>query len=196
MKAGVNPQRVRTIKEGPDRPGTVVYWMSRDQRAQDNWAFLYAQQRAEERRQGLAVMFCLRPAFLDATRRHYEFMLKGLQEVEKELRRHKVPFFLLAGEAEKLVPRFVKDVGAGLLVTDFSPLRICRQWKAAVAEKINIPLYEVDAQSNLSPYLHFGQLAAQRVALATRPYARRQESRRAFLEELILNDHLKREDGQ
>ena len=46
----VLPQRVRVIggkaKIGSsvDEGKSVIYWMSRDQRVQDNWAFLYAQE--------------------------------------------------------------------------------------------------------------------------------------------------------
>ena len=47
-----------------------------------------------------------------------------------------------------------------------------------------------DAQSNLSPYLHFGHISAQRIALeVTKPDADR-ESREAFLEELIVRREL------
>jgi len=48
---------------------------------------------------------------------------------------------------------------------------------------------EMEAQSNLSPYLHFGQIAAQRVALEVRkaPFS---ESQSAFLEELIVRREL------
>ena len=34
---------------------TVLYWMSRDQRVNDNWALLYAQQQAVKNRSGLGV---------------------------------------------------------------------------------------------------------------------------------------------
>lgn len=49
----------------------------------------------------------------------------------------------------------------------------------------------VDGQSNMSPYLHFGQLSAQRVALevqAARGF--RREDKDAFLEELIVRREL------
>ncbi|EMP37636.1 Deoxyribodipyrimidine photo-lyase [Chelonia mydas] len=57
--------------------------MSRDQRVQDNWAFLYAQRLALKQQLPLHVCFCLVPKFLEATIRHFSFMLKGLQEVAK-----------------------------------------------------------------------------------------------------------------
>lgn len=47
----------------------------------DNWAFLYAQRLALKQELPLRVCFCLVPKFLDATIRHYDFMLKGLQEM-------------------------------------------------------------------------------------------------------------------
>jgi deoxyribodipyrimidine photo-lyase len=45
-------------------------------------------------------------------------------------------------------------------------------------------------QSGLSPYLHFGQLSAQRIALEVRNKSKDLESKRAFLEELIIRREL------
>lgn len=47
-----------------------------------------------------------------------------------------------------------------------------------------------DAQSNLSPYLHFGHVSAQRVALEVTKNDADKESREAFLEELIVRREL------
>ncbi|UCG61149.1 MAG: deoxyribodipyrimidine photo-lyase [Candidatus Zixiibacteriota bacterium] len=47
-----------------------------------------------------------------------------------------------------------------------------------------------DAQSWLSPYLHFGQISAQRVALEVQKHDRHIESQEAFLEELIVRREL------
>ena len=47
-----------------------------------------------------------------------------------------------------------------------------------------------DGQSGLSPYLHFGQLAAQRVALEVMRSAAPERSKEAFLEELITRREL------
>ena len=44
---------------------------------------IYAQKLAEKAKVPLCVCFCLVPTFLGATMRHYGFMMKGLQEVEK-----------------------------------------------------------------------------------------------------------------
>jgi deoxyribodipyrimidine photo-lyase len=46
------------------------------------------------------------------------------------------------------------------------------------------------AQSNLSPYLHFGQIAPQRVALEAMKATRHPRSRDAFIEELVVRREL------
>ena len=63
----INLKRVRTLKEGAIKSGPVLLWMSRDQRAKDNWALLFAQELALKHKAPLAVVFCLVPEFLGAT---------------------------------------------------------------------------------------------------------------------------------
>lgn len=109
----VNPKRVRTFSEGRVLTGPVVYWMSRDQRARDNWALIYARELAQERDTILAVAFCLAPEFLGATRRQYSFMLQGLREVEESLRALNIPFFLRSGDPGREIPDLLDDLGAG-----------------------------------------------------------------------------------
>jgi deoxyribodipyrimidine photo-lyase len=288
--------RIHALREGRDEPGPVVYWMSRDQRTEDNWALLHAQELALARRVPLAVVFCLVPSFCGATMRQYRFMLRGLEDLEPTLSAKKIPFFVLSGDPGEKVREFCEYSRAGALVTDFDPLRVKRDWKAAVARAVTIPFFEVDAhnivpcrvasgklefaartlrpklhrllgeyleefprliqhpynwtgeetpvqwetlssavkadrkvgeaewirsgqteaanamerflegglshytatrndpglrgQSDLSPYLHFGQLSAQRVALEAMKREAPQESKAAFLEELIVRREL------
>jgi hypothetical protein len=40
---------------------------------------------------------------------------------------------LLQGDPVETLPEFLEDVSAGLLVTDFSPLRLGRQWRQGVS---------------------------------------------------------------
>ncbi len=145
-------ERIRAMKESAKRSGPVIYWMSRDQRVADNWALLHAQELALQRGEPLAVVFCLVPSFLDATLRHYDFMLRGLEEVGENLEGKNVPFFLLTGSPEIAVVDFVERFSASILVTDFDPLRVKRGWKKAVGKKIPIPFYEVDAHNIVSCY--------------------------------------------
>lgn len=293
----VKSERVKLLQDAKNGKGAVIYWMSRDQRAHDNWALLFAQELALKNGVPLAVVFCLVSDFLGATIRQYGFMLKGLKELSDEIKNYNMPFFLLQGNPSEKIPAFIKKVKAGYLISDFDPLRIKRIWKRDVAKQINIPFYEVDAhnivpcfyvskkqefgaytirpkinkalpefleefpklkrmqsfdgfikyeeinwnkiikesnidfsvkgidwlepggktatkllnsfiknklknynenrndptknaQSNLSPYLHFGQLSAQRVVLEVMKSSVNEEIRKSFLEELIVRREL------
>ena len=142
---GVYPKVKQEVKS--ENSGCVVYWMSRDQRVRDNWALLYAQERACEVRKPLVVIFNVVPKFLEASARQFGFMLKGLAGVEKYLRDVGIPFFLLTGDPVVNVPDFVCEHQASLLVTDFSPLRTPIAWKRGVASKISCEVDEVDAHN-------------------------------------------------
>jgi deoxyribodipyrimidine photo-lyase len=74
-----------------------------------------------------------------------------------------------------------------------------REARAALAEFIDhrLPRYHLerndpnaDAVSGLSPYLHFGQLSAQRVALEVARSSASDEAKEAFLEESIVRREL------
>jgi deoxyribodipyrimidine photo-lyase len=292
----MHPDRVHFLKKALWGDGPVIYWMSRDQRSRDNWALWYAQTKALEKRSPLLVVFCLVSSFLGATQRHYNFLIKGLQEVEQSLQKKNIPFYCLMGDPQQEIPRWIRKTKAGCLITDFDPLRLKRYWKEEITKAISIPFLEVDAhnivscrraspklefgaytlrpkihrlldefleeipqvkkhphiwadknpkiewttipkilksdsmvpevdwlkpgekaagglldfflqnqlsfydekrndpnqngQSNLSPYLHFGQLSAQRIALEVRKKIKDLDSRRAFLEELIVRREL------
>uniref|UniRef100_A0A8B9VLW4 Deoxyribodipyrimidine photo-lyase n=1 Tax=Anas zonorhyncha TaxID=75864 RepID=A0A8B9VLW4_9AVES len=147
-----NKKRVRLVSRGPELredAKCILYWMSRDQRVQDNWAFLYAQRLALKQELPLRVCFCLVPKFLGATIRHYGFMLRGLQEVSKECTELNIPFHLLLGYAKDVLPPFVVQQGVGGLVTDFCPLRVPRQWVEDVRERLpeDVPFVQVDAHN-------------------------------------------------
>jgi len=296
MKSTVKSERTRKLNDLSYRGSTIVYWMSRDQRAFDNWALIYARELAERFETTLAVTFCLAPGFLEATWRQYDFMINGLKHVESDLIKLNIPLFVLTGDPGLEVPRFIRECGAGALVGDFSPLKIKAGWNDKIIKNIDIPFYEVDAhnivpcwtasdkqeyaaytfrpkinrlldrfldkfpslkkqtarfplkanpvkwrgiektikfdrsvkpvdwcepgyhsgmetlkqfkrkrlpyydeqrndptknmQSDLSPYLHFGQISAQRVALEVNTTKKYPESLKAFLEELIVRREL------
>lgn len=147
MSSPIHPQRIHILKEMPHQEGTVVYWMNRDMRVDDNWALLFAQSLALKYKMPLAVVFVLLPKFLEATERSYGFLLKGLHEVELNLKKKNIPFYILSGFPEKVIPQFVKNHRVSKLVKDFFPLNIVDQWIESVAERINASFYEVDAHN-------------------------------------------------
>jgi len=288
-----NSKRVRILKQDAISNGPVVYWMSRDQRLNDNWAYIYALELANKNQSQLNIVFTLTKDYPSANLRHFDFMLKGLIEVETKLRSKSIPFIVLMGNPAITLDKYLREIGSSALVSDFDPLMIKRQWKKELNKKINIPHFEVDAhnivpcwiasnkqefgaytirpkiskllpefltdfyesqpiiksplhendwntiykwldlsntvkpvdwiesgedealkvlirfinkglngysnrrndpnedgQSNLSPYLHFGQISAQRVAIEVTKSPANEEDKRALLEELIVRREL------
>ena len=149
----MNEKRVRVIKKAPDKNGPVVYWMNRDQRINDNWALIFTQEKAKLKNESLIIVFCLVPNFLEAAVRQYGFMLKGLQKLEKKLKTYNIPFFLLLGDPGKEIPSFIRKQNASILVTDFDPLKIKKEWKRKVSGNIDIPFYEVDAHNIIPSFI-------------------------------------------
>lgn len=127
-KGRVNPLRIRVVKEGDRGSGPIVYWMSRDQRARDNWALLHAQDIAIEMKRPLEVVFCLTEDFPGSSLRHHDFMLRGLGEVAEDLRSRNISFRIRLGNPGEEMGRYCNEVEPGTVVVDFSPIRVHRNW--------------------------------------------------------------------
>lgn len=145
-------KRIRILSKTdvvPENTEGIVYWMSRDSRVQDNWAFLFAQKLALKNEVPLHVCFCLVPKFLEATIRHYKFMLSGLEEVERDCNLLNIKFHLIIESAATGIPKFVKERNIGGVVCDFSPLRVPLKWVEDVKEKLpkTIAFCQVDAHN-------------------------------------------------
>ncbi|KAM4552364.1 CPD photolyase [Odontesthes bonariensis] len=135
------------IKQGSEG---VLYWMLRDQRVQDNWALIRAQQLAVKENLPLHVCYCLvAPKSELSTLRHFGFLLKGLEEVAKECKHLNIQFHLLHGAAGEVLPGFVSDRGFGAVVADFSPLREPLKGLKDVKKSLpkDIPFIQVDAHN-------------------------------------------------
>lgn len=143
----VNPKRVRALNTKNYSKGSVVYWMSRDQRVRDNWALLLARQIAEDKKERLTIVFSLTPSFLGATLRQYDFMLKGLKEVADDCSKKNINFELLMGSPDETIGEYCNKENVGILITDFSPLRISEKWHKNIKSKIDIPFLQVDAHN-------------------------------------------------
>ena len=97
---------------------------------------LFAQKLALKNKLPLHVCYCILPKFLDATLRHYKFLLGGLKEVESDLKKLDIHFHLLLGEPNTVVVDFVKKYKIGVLVCDFFPLRLPTFWVNDILEKL------------------------------------------------------------
>lgn len=143
----VNPGRIEGPEAALPRTGPVVYWMSRDQRVRDNWALHYARDLALAARAPLYVAFCLVPEYPGATWRHYDFMLRGLAEVEADCREMGLAFTLRTGHPPTELAALCRTVRAAAAVADFDPSRLKRAWRAELAQALDIPLFVVDAHN-------------------------------------------------
>ncbi len=143
----MNSKRIERLNNIDIKKGNVVYWMSRDQRVDDNWSFVYAVETARKMKQPVGVVFTLTDSFLKATYRQYSFMLSGLSHVEKRLEKINIPFFILYGDPPEEILKFINKNKTGILITDFSPLKINREWKKKVSDKIKTAFVEVDGHN-------------------------------------------------
>ena len=148
----VHPDRVKLINDQPilrDGNGPIVYWMSRDQRVNDNWAMLYAIELANKEKKPLVVVFNVVTKFLGAGARQFGFMLRGLREVESALEERDIPFKLLHGgdEPNVEIEKFCNEVSASAVVTDFSPLRLGLKWRDDFAKETKRSVRVVDAHN-------------------------------------------------
>jgi deoxyribodipyrimidine photo-lyase len=144
----VDTQRISLLNQGrTNNNGPVVYWMSRDQRVLDNWALLYAIGQGNALNVPVDVVFTLSNSFLGANLRHYTFMIDGLKQVEKNLKSLGITFKILTGNPEEVIPTYLNEISGSLLISDFDPLRIKRQWKDNINVNLSIPHHEVDAHN-------------------------------------------------
>ncbi len=107
---------VESINNGSIGSGSIVYWMSREQRVSDNWGLFHAQQIALEENQRLLVVFTLANSFIGDTVRHYGFMLRGLEQVALRLVDLNIPFIFLRGEPQHSILRFIEQEKIGAVI--------------------------------------------------------------------------------
>lgn len=150
----INQKRIQILNNRPINDGSVVYWMNRDCRVHDNWALLYAKEQADSRKVPLIVVYNLVENYLGGGSRQWNFKVQGLIEVQKNLEKLSIPFFVLKCSEAKGGPKsaaalieFFKDKKVGQIVTDFSPVRTMRAWTEYVSKHADVQLVQVDAHN-------------------------------------------------
>jgi len=140
-------KRVRTLNTLSYTSGSIVYYCVRDQRVDQNAALLFAQTLALKYKVPLRVLFVLYPNYLNACERQYDFMFRGLEEMELKLRKFNIPLHIEYGNDVEQIEKHIKKFKCGAVVTDFSPLKINRKWKDVWAPTASVPVFEVDARN-------------------------------------------------
>lgn len=141
------------LSAGTSGRGPIIAWMSRDQRAKDNWMLAEAQRLAIDRKVPVVAAFGIVPHYLGATLRQYDFMLRGLEETRDVIRRLNIPLRMLADGPGEGVAALADELDASMVVSDFDPLRPKRRWKAELAARSKVPLIEVDAHNTVPCWL-------------------------------------------
>ncbi|MFO0882374.1 MAG: deoxyribodipyrimidine photo-lyase [Candidatus Saccharimonadales bacterium] len=100
----------------------VLYIMSRDQRVHDNHALIAAQKHALAHGLPLAVIFNFNVTKAPRAREHYDFMIAGLYQVERELNNLNIPLIGLVGEHLPRLEALCHHVKPAAIYVDFSPL--------------------------------------------------------------------------
>lgn len=139
----------RNITEGD----FVIYWMSRDQRIDDNFCIYYGLELSKKLNKKFGILFNITPTYLEATIRQYDFMIKSLIELESNLKEIGIPFFVLFGDPIENIKNFVKEKKVSVLISDFSPLKISRKTKERLREILNVSFYEIDTHNIIPPFV-------------------------------------------
>lgn len=141
----IHPARIHGGDQLRSSPGkSVLYWMQQAQRAENNHALEYAIEQANARHLPVIVGFAL-TAFPEANRRHYQFMLEGLRETGERLAARGIGLCVRHGSPAEVIPGLAKT--AALVVGDVGYLRVQREWRAAVAQRLPGPLVLVETDA-------------------------------------------------
>ena len=147
MLAKIDPARTKVLRNGVFSGKSVLYWMSRDKRVDDNWALLAAQSVALNNKVPLIVCFQYLGNFPEANIRQYGFQLKGLLELKNKLDNLNIEFILNQGRASEVIPRIIDERVVGTIITDYSPLKVYKKRVNKVLGRTKIPFYQIDAHN-------------------------------------------------
>jgi len=145
--AKIDPARTNVLRKGAFSGESVLYWMSRDKRVDDNWALLAAQSVALNNKVPLIVCFQYLGHFPEANIRQYGFQLKGLLELKNKLESLNIEFILSQGRASEVIPRIIDEKVVGTIITDYSPLKVYKKRVSKVLNRTKIPFYQIDAHN-------------------------------------------------
>ena len=143
----VDTRRFRALKPGQFLGKSVLYWMSRDKRVDDNWSLILAQEIAIKNNVPLIVCFQYLGKFQNSNIRQYAFLFRGLIQLKKRLDSLNIEFLFLQGSVEKTIPKLVEERSIGTIIIDYSPLKIYKARIKKVINKIDIPLFQVDSHN-------------------------------------------------
>jgi deoxyribodipyrimidine photo-lyase len=146
--AGIAADKRVTVRRGgePRADGKcVVYWMQRAQRALDNPALETAIACGNALGLPVVAAFFVIPNYPNANLRHYRFLQQGLHDVAEGMAERGVGFVVRRPTDGNTLEKFLDEVSAVMVVGDENVCRELERWRAALAKKLRVPFFTVDA---------------------------------------------------
>jgi len=137
-----------TVRRGgePKEDGKcVVYWMQKAQRVLDNPALEVAIACGNALGLPVVAAFFVIPNYPHANLRHYHFLQQGLLDVAEGMTERGVRFVVRRPTDGDTLEKFIDEVSAAMLVGDENVCREPERWRAALARKLRVPFFTVDA---------------------------------------------------
>lgn len=139
----IHSERVQHLNSKEVKNGDyTIYWMQASHRTEYNHALEYAILRANELNNPLIVYFGLTDDFPEANKRHYTFMVQGLQEVQKSLENRGIQLVVRHTSPEKGIIELSKAASA--VIVDRGYVSVERKWRQHAAKKCHCPLIQVE----------------------------------------------------
>ena len=134
----------------------VVYWLQRAQRALDNPALELAVACGNAVGLPVVAYFSVIPNYPNANLRHYHFLQQGLPDIAEGMVERGVGFVVRRPTDGDTLERFLEEVNAAMVVGDENVCREPERWRVALARKLRIPFFTVDADV-VAPSAVFGK---------------------------------------
>lgn len=173
----VEPDRIRALNASPAREGAdyVLYWSQANRRVESNHALAHAAEIANENGLPLLVYEGLTFAYKGANDRLHTFILEGVPETAKALKRMGAGYLFYlrgtGGDANNVVYRLAAK--ARCVVTDDYPSFITAEHNRRVPQRIGVPFIAVDSSCIVPMSRHEKRAYG---AYAIRPKMRRELS--------------------
>lgn len=186
----IKSERIFDLTPSREVKRNICYWMSREQRVNDNPGLLYAQQLAKEYFSRLEVLFALTDEFPGATLRNYDFMLKGLLEAALLLKEKNIAFRILLGNPGESIPEYIRQKKIGTVIVDFDPLKLKTTWKQEAINNTKSKFIEIDGH-NIVPCRYISD-KIEFAAYTLRPKIRR--NLEYFLDDFVSLESMKKDN--
>jgi len=141
-------ERVNIVSQNNmEAVGTVAYWITRDNRAQDNWAFIYAYYLAQHHRVPLIVLKNIPDDLYHANRRTFGFFINGLEGMIHDFSEINVPVHVTEGNPSQNIKNVIRKFDISHIITDFDVLKPNIRYKREAFWGISVNRIEIDTHN-------------------------------------------------